>query len=306
MRFPARPARSRTLGAVPRVLLATLPWASGAEALGAAPRGAAPRGSYVVVARISGQWVVEGDAGEDTLRSALVTIPARATVRPVATPGGATPRLKLRDSTSAVDSVVCLPASRCAGGVRLDTLTFGAGRLRGEGPKLYHEFSALGRRPALRILGSRGGDGVLPLLVLARTDSAIDLAAAVAAATAAGTRGPLVVRLCALDASDADARACLTDRRPRPDDCALDGVCSAAGRVPGAFRVELFVRESTMLGAVPVLSGFAAVVVPARAAAAERARVDLTRLLDQAQEELSAEEYAGLLAAAAMRVAAAR
>lgn len=198
----------------------------------------------------------------------------------------------IRDPRTLRKSTIrCGQSQRCELPARIDQLSFAP---TSKLPAAAGEMAAqLGERDALRgrirLVGARSGGRDLGLVVAGTSGIATTLAE---------KGGGLVARLCPLENDDDD---CLTNRRMTLSDCVVDA--TSCTRTPGAYRVDLYRRERTMLGSVAEWTGVTLVVADARRAAVEREATTRLNDLAGARHEFGDDEWRGLLAVLALRLA---
>ena len=257
------------------------------------PARAQERSLYV--ARVSGEWVAVA-GGDSVPLAALSRVSSQALVRYV----GADPRargglLVVRDPrTLGKATLRCGPATHCespadVARLRFETSSGADARTTAIATRLGEQESL---RERIRLVGARGGERDLGLVMLVSGDADLSGLAAQLAAPAS-----LVARFCTLEQGTADDD-CLLSRRPLTEDCPLSSVRCALR--PGAYRVDVFARERSMLGTLAVAAGVAVVVEPARRDAVEARRRALWGALSAMRSEFGDDEWRGLLGSAAI------
>ncbi|MGQ0642727.1 MAG: hypothetical protein ACT4P6_18440 [Gemmatimonadaceae bacterium] len=155
-------------------------------------------------------------------------------------------------------------------------------------------------RDRIRLVGARGSDRDIGILLLAYSGARVDIREISAKVNQPAER--LVVRFCSLTDDAGDIGDCLESRALMPNDChAASRSCDVKNA--GAYRVDVYMRERSMLGSVTLASGFAA-LVPVRAlTTASATRDSLINALDALTPALGDDERRALSAAATLAIA---
>jgi hypothetical protein len=154
-------------------------------------------------------------------------------------------------------------------------------------------------REKLRIVGARGDDRQLAATIVVLSDGGLDVGSI---ARELGRPGAgLVARFCALTGTMPEE--CLESRRPLATDCPLDTPRCHGVSAAGAYRVDVYAKERTLLSSVAVASGFGIVVAPSQLASATAERDALVAPLLRGRAEFGDDEWRALLAAVAITVA---
>lgn len=300
------PARKSTAHGVSSLKTVSVPAALLLLSLALPRVGVAQVGSLYVVAK-GGRWV-ERYEGRLTVLDILSGVAPSATLELEDGEGAATDTtnfIVLRNPrTLGKATIICSPASPCRGPLDVSRLRFPR-----SGPEASRQVEAmytdLGAnqllRSRIRLVGARGYERELGVLVLGRQATGIDLTDLLSRFREPASG--LVARFCSLTHGN-DADDCIDSRMMRVGDCALtDAVCAGA-LSEGVYRVDVYVRERRMLGSVATSAGFAAVVPASRVPVATAKRDSLMHALSSIRKELTAEEARGLAAAAARSVGA--
>jgi hypothetical protein len=276
--------------------------ASATLALGSTSTGAVAQERHYYVAEISGAWQAVS-IGAPLDLAPLGRIPSTAKVRYTGNAAdGASAYLILRDPrTLGKARLRCDATMQCAqptaiAQVRFERSAAVPGRAVGALYATIGERENL--RERLRLVGARSDDRALAVVVLPLASGRVDLVPLTRELDRPASG--LVARFCALSGEAFDE--CLNSRRLLSSDCPLDGPC-AAQRTPGAFRVDVFKKERTMLSTMAVASGFAVVVRRDQADIATAEHAALVAPLLKARSEFSDDEWRALLAAAALKIA---
>lgn len=279
---------------------------------GAADRvaGAQDRARFLYVAEVAGPW---------RALSATQPVPLRALMRVAAdarlqldAQGQAAQQdtsffIVLRDPRTLARHVRrCSAAQPCSGEIpvaQLSVVRTGIARAA-RTAELYADLGSRDEiRERIRLVGARGSERDVGVVVLTREGSLVDVAPLVRALKRPADG--LVARFCSLTDADVDPNECLESRRRLPADCDLSATACEL-RAAGGYRIDIYARERSMLGSVAVASGFAAVVAPAGRGAAVAQRDSLARSLASLESELSEDERRGLSAAATLAIAGVR
>lgn len=264
-------------------------------------QGDRPRNLYVI--EISGTWTAS--AAKDNLK--LFT-PVSTSARLRLTAGDPyTSRIVLRDPrTLSKHTRECSSAKPCDGLMAVSDIkpepTGLAATAKAAG--LYADLGERSQlRDRVRLVGARGTERDIGIVVLTREGVRVEVREITARVQQPTDR--LVARFCSLSDANLDENECIESRRRAPSDCDLTAPhCELpAGDSVGAYRVDVYVRERSMLGSVAVASGFAAVVPIAARDSAAATRDELAQIISELAAGLLAEELRGLTAAATLTVA---
>jgi len=258
--------------------------------------------AYLYVAEVHGTWVAQTGSNSVALQP-LVRVSSAARFRPTGDQSQAV--LVLRDPASLTRF-----QRRCAEKSCQTPLSFAdfdivrtALATKVTVDQLYADLGERAEiRERIRLVGARGNDRDLGIVVLTRSAARVDLSEI--AQKLDQPRDRLVARFCNLSAASAESDDCIEARTRMPGDCDLASqFCEVSGTGSAAYRVDVYVRERAMLGSVAVASGFAAIVPAADRERALTTRDALAKQLKQAAPALVDDEIRGLSAAATFAVA---
>jgi hypothetical protein len=259
----------------------------------------------VYVTRVQGEWTVVG--ATDPLQALdPVSRSARLSCKPCDHA-----RLVLRDPNSLrTTTLSCKSGGTCPAEVAVADHRFEAGASipRAARRGLFVRLGEEGFAPRVKQIGARGDERDVGLLVLPVDGRAIDVTPLASRLPPAS--GRYVVRFCRLEGgTDEELDDCLESRVIRTGDCDVTPVAPCApgfvGETPAAVRIDVYVRERTMLSSVSAANGFGVLVPTALAPRAMTAVAALVRELAAVEAHVEPEELRALRAAAALDLAAA-
>jgi hypothetical protein len=263
-----------------------------------------PRNLYVI--EIEGTWTASIGSQTITLK-ALAPVSSAARLQ-LSAGDQSDSKIVLRDPrTLFLRRRLCTTAKPCGGQpiavTQLETVKTGLAATA-QAAGLYADLGERAQlRDRVRLVGARSTERDIGIVIVTRDGARIDLREILARVQQPADR--LVARFCSLTDPNIDETECIESRRRAPADCDLtSSQCElAAGDGVGAYRVDVYVRERSMLGSLAVASGFAAVVPVATRDAASTRRDELTQTLKQLAQGLNAEELRAVSAAATFSVA---
>lgn len=252
-----------------------------------------PQARSLYVVQVVGPWVAV--QGRDTIElAALSRVPGEATIAYVGDdPQDPKASIILRDPrTLGKAQWQCGKQVRCDRGIAVSQLRFAVASSVGRAAatelatRLGDQESL---RERIRLVGARAEARDAGLVVLSTTPNLSVL-------TTGTDPAGLIARFCGLQSGSGDD-PCLTDRRLLPNDCPVAAPCTLA---PGAYRVDLYRKERSMLSTVAVVGGVAVVVPEARKPAVEREVARLLASLRPVRAEFGDDEWRGLLGSIAV------
>lgn len=261
---------------------------------------------FLYVVKMTGKWKASSGATFADLKL-LARVRSDAKLQ-LAEPGGEMSSIMLRDPrTLATRSLECTPDRRCGEtAIAVATLPTVGSRLA-KTANVEELYTDLGQREEIRdrirLVGARGTDRELGITLLGRSGTRVDLREIIERVKHPTDR--LVARFCSLTDADSESDDCLESRSLLPNDCSL-ATASCDVKAVGAYRVDVYTRERSMLSSVVLASGFAAIVPASSLSAAAVKRDALASALEGLAPALGDDERRGLAAAATLAVAGIR